>query len=254
MLQARGFNTPVQAVLSRNSGGSVTDVCPFCKQAPETLGHFQMACEKFHDARCVAHNTVATTTIEAVFDVIKAQMPKEQRACVDRHPVLWLDTPIQVIYPELHGSTEGSFRPDGVVVDHENRRVHVLKLTRGMDANEEGWRAKEEAKIAAYHATTLFLQATHPGYDITQTNFIVGVLGSVVRSEWDRMLGAIGFEEKDIRGVIEKTIGAAVEAFDVTLSVRSAAREALGGDEAGLSPHPSQRDRPPAQSRGLAAR
>jgi hypothetical protein len=56
------------------------------------------------------------------------------------------------------------------------------------------------------------------------------------------MLGALGFEEREIKGVVEKMISAAVEAFDATLSVRSAAREALGGEEAGISPHPSQRD------------
>jgi hypothetical protein len=99
----------------------------------------------------------------------------------------------------------------------------------------------------------LCARATHPGYKIVQTNFIVGVLGSVVQTEWSRMLGALGFEEREIKGVVEKMISAAVEAFDATLSVRSAAREALGGEEAGISPHPSQRDRPPAHSRGLAA-
>jgi hypothetical protein len=71
------------------------------------------------------------------------------------------------------------------------------QLIQGTDSKEAGWRAKEDPKIAAYHTTTLFLQATHPGYKIVQTNFIVGVLGSVVQTEWSRMLGVIGFEERE---------------------------------------------------------
>ena len=254
MLQARGFNTPVQAVLSRNSGGTVTATCPFCHQEPETLGHFQMTCTHFHDARCVAHNTVANATIEAVHGVMKKQMPPEQRADIDQHPALWLDTPMHDLYPSLRGAHEGTFRPDGIVLDHYNQRIHVLELTRGMDANAKGWAAKEDAKVAAYHATTIYLQEQHPGYEVIQTNFIVGVLGSVVYSEWLGRLAALGFSAAEVQRVIETTVSNAVAAFDATLSVRQAAREALGGDEAGFSPHPSQRDRPPAQSRGLAAR
>ena len=158
------------------------------------------------------------------------------------------------IYPALRGEKEGTFRPDGIIINHKHRRVLVLELTRGMDANERGWRDKEDAKIAAYHATTIYLQEQHHGYEVTQTNFIVGVLGSVVQSQWVCSLTPLGFGGRDIDRLMEITVGAAVTAFDVTLSVRSAAREALGGDEAGLSPHPSQRDRPPARGGGLAAR
>lgn len=66
MIQARGFNTPLQAVLSRNSGGTVSAMCPFCHSAAETMGHFQMGCTVFHDARCAAHNVVANVTITEI--------------------------------------------------------------------------------------------------------------------------------------------------------------------------------------------
>ena len=56
----------------------------------------------------------------------------------------------------------------------------------------------------------------------------------------------MGLEAKAVRGVIERALRAAVVAFDTTLSVRLAARETLGGAEAGFSPHPSLGDRPPA--------
>ena len=245
-IQARGFNTPVQAVLSRNSGGTVSARCPFCGQGDETLGHFQLACSHFHDMRCVAHNTVATATLEAVFKGLRGRMDKEQRSDVTRHPDVWLDTAMWDIYPVLRHRREGRFRPDGLVLDHDRREILILELTRGMDANEQGWRDKADAKFAAYHATYLFLQAHHPGYRIRQTNFVVGVLGSVVESEWMASLELMAISDKDARAVIEKAVLAAVEAFDVTLSVRSGAREALWGQEAGFSLHPSLGVRPPA--------
>jgi len=253
MLQARGFNTPVQATLSRNSRGTVSAICPFCKQEEETLGHFQMACRQFADARCAAHNEVANTTIQAVHEEIRKMMTEEQKADTDLHPTLWLDTSMQHIYPELRYTKEGTFRPDGLVVDHHNTTVHVLELTRGMEADEWGWRLKEDKKIAAYHATALFLQAKHPGYTIRQSTFIVGVLGSVVDSEWSRTLTSVGIDAPATQRVIEKTVLSAIRALDATLNARQAAREALGGGGSTLSPHPSQRDRPPARVGGLAA-
>ena len=123
-----------------------------------------------------------------------------------------------------------------------------------MDSNERGWRDKEHGKIAAYHALTLYLQAKHPRYQVLQTTFIVGVSGSVIEGDWKEALVRVGLEEAAVQRVTEKTLRAAVGAFDTTLSVRQAAREALGVDAAGLSPHPSQRDRPPVHHGRLAVR
>ena len=119
-----------------------------------------------------------------------------------------------------------------------------------MAANEQAWRDREDEKIAAYHATALFLQAHHPGFRVQQLTFVVGALGSLVESEWVKTLEKAELEPKAQRKVMEKAIRAAVEAFDATLSVRQVAKEALGGDGAGISPHPSQRDRPPAHTGG----
>ena len=104
--------------------------------------------------------------------------------------------------------------------------------------------------MAAYHATTLFLQAEHPGYLILQTNFIVGVLGSVIAPAWNAALEKVGLNPKATERVTEATMRAAVLSFDTTLSVRQSAKDALVLDAAGLSEHPSQRDRPPATRRG----
>ena len=45
MLQARGFATPVQAILHRNTQGRISAQCPFCRAPRETFGHNQMECK-----------------------------------------------------------------------------------------------------------------------------------------------------------------------------------------------------------------
>ena len=127
--------------------------------ADETLGHFQRVFTHFHDMRCAAHNTVATATIKAVFEGIKDNMGEEELTDVDLHLTLWLDTSMQTVYQDLWGTKEGTFRPANLVINHMNKTIHILKMTRGMDSNERGWRDKEHGKIAAYHALTLYLQA-----------------------------------------------------------------------------------------------
>ena len=104
-------------------------------------------------ASLAAAHTVATATLGAVFTGMRDAMGEEQQADVQRHPEFWLDTPMQQIYTDLQGSVEGLFRPDGVVLDHDRREIHILELTRGMEATERAWRDKEDGKFAAYHAT-----------------------------------------------------------------------------------------------------
>jgi len=245
MLQARGFNTPVQAVLSRNSGGRTSALCPFCRRGAETLGHFAMACKEFHDARCRAHNGVAEATIREIHSCIKAVTATDPGRD-GRHSLLWYDTPAETIYPELWGTPLGQHRPDGIIIDHWARTIHVLELTRGMEGDEQKWRDKEDTKYAAYHGLLIFLQERHPGYRIHQENLVVGILGSVLETEWNTSLSRCGLGPAEWDKITKQTMRAAVQALDYTLSVRQSAREALGREEAGFSPHPSQLDRPPA--------
>ena len=161
--------------------------------------------------------------------------------------MLWLDTPMEQIFPELWDTVEGSFRPDGFILDDARRAVTVLELTRGMDRIEQDWRDKEDIKIAAYHATRLYLQRHYPGFKVAQITMVVGVLGSVVEERWQQQLKDAGLDGKRIDKVLETAIRSAVEALDLTLTARRLARDALGGVERGISPHPSQRGRPPAQ-------
>ena len=135
-------------------------------------------------------------------------MSKEQTEDVHLHPEFWLDTPMQQIYVELQGTVEGLFRPDGMVIDHERRAIYILELTRGMEATERAWRDKEDGKYAAYHATALFLHAQHPWYRIVQGNFVVRVLGSVIESDWHRVLEDIGVDEGHSRRVVEAAVRA----------------------------------------------
>ena len=214
------------------------------------MGHFAMKCGQFADARVAAHNEVATATITEVHNQLVQQNKKEakkgeRKGLQPDPPVLWLDTPMERVYSELWDSHEGSFRPDGLIVHAHAKTVLVLELTRGMDGDEQVWRDKEDTKIAAYHATRLFLQARYPGWRVEQLTFVIGVLGSVVEDRWHDALSWADIEEKGIDRVIREALRAAVRA-DLTLTARTIARDALGGEEAGFSPHPSQRGRPPA--------
>ena len=154
---------------------------------------------------------------------------------------------MEQVFPELWDTHEGSFRPNGLIIHEYKQQAIVLELTLGMEREEQQWRDKEDNKIAAYHSTRLFLQERYPGWQVVQLTFVVGVLGSVVESRWRDTLLGVGVEENSIEKVLREAVRASVRALDLTLSARSVARDALGGDEGGFSPHPSQRGRPPAQ-------
>ena len=245
MIQARGFNTPVQAVLSRNSGGRVSGFCPFCKVAIETLGHCLFECKQFKDARSKAHNMVADATIESVHTELRKQWSEGAPGRKDS-PLLWLNTAMRTIFPQLWFEKEGEFTPDGLIVDHWAKTVHILELTRGMEADEQKWRDKVDIKIAAYHATGIFLQREFRGYRILQSTYVIGALGSVIESEWRQTLEGVGLCPRAIQRVTRAAMSAAVAALDMALGARQTARANLGGVEAGFSLHPSQRGRPPA--------
>ena len=57
-------------------------------------------------------------------------------ALLGARPELWLNTHMDVVFPELWGRKEGEFKPDGQIFNHEMCTVHVLKLTRWMQAHE----------------------------------------------------------------------------------------------------------------------
>ena len=210
-----------------------------------------MKCTQFADARVAAHNEVANSTIEEVHKQMVKQN-REQAKKGERKgdrpdpPLLWLDTAMERVYPELWDTHEGRFRPDGLIIHTADRLILILELTRGMDGDEQVWRDKEDVKIAAYHATRLFLHARYPGWQVHQLTFVIGILGSVVEDRWTRALQDAGLEDKGIEKVMREAVRSAVRALDLTLSARMVARDALGGGEAGFSPHPSQRGRPPA--------
>ena len=245
MIQARGFNTPVQAVLSRNSGGRVSGFCPFCKVALETLGHCLFACKQFKDARSKAHNMVADATIETVHAELHKNW-KEGAPGRRDPPILWLNTAMRVIFPQLWYEKEGEFTPDGLIIDHWTKTVHILELTRGMEADVQRWRDKVDNKLAAYHSTGIFLQREFKGYKVRQSTYVVGALGSVLEGEWRHTLEEVGLSTKAIQRVTRAAMSAAVAALDMALGARQTARANLGGVEAGFSLHPSQRGRPPA--------
>lgn len=135
----------------------------------------------------------------------------------------------------------------GFILDYARQSVFVLELTRGMDRLEKDWRDKEDIKIAAYHTMQLYLEQHFPGFKVRQITMVVGVVGSVVETQWQQQLHDSGLDAKHIDRVLEAAIRSAVVALELTLTARRQARDALGGVEGGISPHPSQRSLLPAQ-------
>ena len=240
MLQARGFATPVQAVLHRNTKGRISARCPFCGADNETFGHNQMECKQFKDTRSKAHNMVAA----ALFTATKqALLPGEDG---DPGWNLEVEQSIEKIFPDTAGSPIGHFQPDAILIDHNRRRITVLEFTRGMTEDDYKWALRVDQKIAAYHGVMLYLLRTQKGYAIEQQTFVMGILTSVDENSWRTQLTDIGIPDNKADAVIQAAMTEAVNALHMSLCARSAAKEALGPSD---TPHPSHHPRPPDPAR-----
>ena len=64
LLQGRSFCLPTAAVVSRNKGGTTSNMCLLCKKAPETFGHVFMECEELAGAQSLMNDEIAACLLK----------------------------------------------------------------------------------------------------------------------------------------------------------------------------------------------
>jgi len=99
-------------------------------------------------------------------------------------------------------------RPDGLAFDRENKLCVFLEFTRAMDTDEDWATRKEDEKNDRYGTHIGFLnflcRREGNGWKVSQTNFTVGVRGSLHTNLFLDRLETLGVKNKNTREVIRK--------------------------------------------------
>ena len=107
-------------------------------------------------------------------------------------------------------------RPDGLIFDSQQRRIHLLEVARTSD-EEQDLRNRFIGKIVKYRNLTLALKECFPMYTVLQHTFVIGIQGSVDEAIWRRQLEQIGLSEVQQSRVIQDCITASIEGMHLVL-------------------------------------
>jgi len=99
-------------------------------------------------------------------------------------------------------------RPDGLAFDKENKLCVFLEFTRAMDTDED-WAIRKEGEKNGRYGTHLgffnyLCRREKNGWKVSQTNFTVGVRGSLHTNQFLDRLELLGVKNKNTREVIRK--------------------------------------------------
>jgi hypothetical protein len=101
-------------------------------------------------------------------------------------------------------------RPDGVAFDESAKKVCLLEFTRAMDAREDWEERKDTEKTKRYAQILAFINDPSQGssrWEATQTNFTVGVRGTIRRDTFSSKLSSLGVNDFKNREDIRKRVG-----------------------------------------------
>ena len=101
-------------------------------------------------------------------------------------------------------------RPDGVAFDESAKKVCLLEFTRAMDAREDWEERKDTEKTKRYAQILAFINDPSQGnsrWEATQTNFTVGVRGTIRRDTFFSKLSSLGVNDFKNREDIRKRVG-----------------------------------------------
>ena len=107
-------------------------------------------------------------------------------------------------------------RPDGLIFDSQQRRIHLLEVARTSD-EEQDLRNRFIGKSVKYRNLILALKECFPMYTVLQHTFVIGIQGSVDEAIWRRQLEQIGLSEVQQSRVIQDCITASIEGMHLVL-------------------------------------
>ena len=101
-------------------------------------------------------------------------------------------------------------RPDGIVVDANLRRIHVIEVARTEDSTEQLRRVLVR-KNTKYIQLTQQLRALFPDFRTEQLTFVIGICGTIDEHLWRQQLTTLGLTTLQQNHLIQKCMKATIE-------------------------------------------
>ena len=122
------------------------------------------------------------------------------------------ETKVGDVWPDA--SELGDFAlltPDGIGVDDEKKRIHLVDVARTMDHEGDLLSRRGAEKQWKYGALCHALRRAFPDYSVVVRDFVVGVRGSVPEDRWGFHLTALGVGRGDQRRILTLATQGSVE-------------------------------------------
>ena len=196
--------------------------CRLCGTAPESMAHILSACLALVQTKYLArHDAVLKVLFFDIMEdlgLIEASPPwysptKPQPVYEGAYAQAYWDVPVFGEYQDLRAN-----RIDAMIVKHQEKKVITMEMSCPWVSNRQ---KKTSEKTMKYAPLRWELKQKYPGYEISQYNFIVDVLGGWSTDVKVAVKELVGRRHKD---VLKNMQGACLSA---TLNIARTAKNVL---------------------------
>ena len=170
--------TRLYAIHKTQASPTSDPTCRLCGTAPESMAHVLSACPALAQTKYLArHDAVLKVLFFDIIEdlgLIEASPPwysptKPQPVYEGAHAQAYWDVPVYGEYQDLRAN-----RIDARIVNHQEKKVIAMEMSCPWVSNRQ---RKTSEKTMKYAPLRWELKQKYPGYEISQYNIIVDVLG-----------------------------------------------------------------------------
>jgi len=200
MVSPHGLPTR-QTLFARQAADSPICSLTGCGASHQTLAHLLLRCRNpgVHGACTQAHDRIV--------GVLKRGLSGANSSLRWRWEAKVCD-----VWPDVSGLEDFALlTPDGVGVDDDKKRIHLVDVARTMDHEGDLMARRGAEKQWKYNALCQALRRAFPDYSVVVRDFVVGVRGSVPEDRWAFHLTALDVGRGDQRRIFTLAAQGSVE-------------------------------------------
>jgi len=190
-----------QTLFARQAADSPVCSLPGCGSGQQTLAHLLLRCGNpgVHGACTQAHDRIVSILKRGLSGVNSSLRWRWEAKVGD-------------VWPDVSGLEEFALlTPDGIGVDDDKRRIHVVEVARTMDHEGDLLSRRGAEKLWKYNSLCQALKRAFPDYSVVVRDFVVGVRGSVPEDRWALHLTALGVGRGEQRRILTLAAQGSVE-------------------------------------------
>lgn len=190
-----------QTLFARQAADSPVCSLPGCGAGQQTLAHLLLRCGNpgVHGACTQAHDRIVSILKRGLSGVNSSLRWRWEAKVGD-------------VWPDASGLEEFALlTPDGIGVDDDKRRIHVVEVARTMDHEGDLLSRRGAEKLWKYNSLCQALKRAFPDYSVVVRDFVVGVRGSVPEDRWALHLTALGVGRGEQRRILTLAAQGSVE-------------------------------------------